>query len=62
MDTYESSCIKQHHLLLRLASCGEEAATDDAVLVYIFIDSLALIMHCNCTTVAQTGFRALADD
>lgn len=62
MDTYESSCIKQRHLFLRLASCREEGATDDAVLVYIFIDSLALIMHSNCTTVTQTGFTVLAED
>lgn len=62
MDTYEISCIKQHHLFLRLASCREEGATDDAVLVYIFIDSLALIMHCNCSTVTETGFTVFTED
>ena len=56
MDTYEGSCIKQHHLLFRLANCREEGATDDTVLVYIFMDSLVLIMHCNCAPVTQTGF------
>lgn len=62
MDTYQGSCIKQHHLLFRLASCREEGATDDAVLVYIFMDSLVLIMHCKCAPVAQTGFTVFAED
>lgn len=46
LDTRESSCIKQHQLFLRLASCREEDVTDDALLVYIFIHSLAPIKHC----------------
>lgn len=60
--SHESSCIKQHHLFFRLASCTEEVATDDAVLVYIFIDSLALIMHCNCKTVTRTGITAFTEN
>lgn len=61
MDTHDNSCIKQHHLFLRLVAVERKTLQMTQYWFYIFIGSLALITHCNCTTVTQTGFSVFAE-